>query len=58
MADVSPRCPHCHAIGPRVSALKYRDGVRTVSYQCDACGHAWQSTGNIKSNGTPLLRDE
>ena len=55
MTESSVRCPQCHAIEPRPYSVKYSDGKKTLSYQCDGCGHTWQTS--MKPSWPPAVRD-
>ena len=51
------RCPKCRDIVTRAYSVQYGNGEKTVSYQCDACGHAWQTTENTKPVAPIVFRN-
>jgi len=58
MAESSERCPKCRQIMPRPYVVQYGNGKKTVSYQCDNCGKAWQRTEDTNPVTQPVSRDQ
>ena len=52
--DISPRCPKCNTIVTPAYSIQYPGGAKTVSYECNRCGHAWQSADSTKAK-TPFV---